>query len=93
MLKELKSCPFVVDLKYTFQDHKNLYMVSEYLSCESLQTKLQSKLGFPNAEFKFYICEIIVALQSIHSKNIIYRNLIMENVIIDAKGHIKLIDF
>lgn len=93
VLKELKSNPFVVDLKYTFQDHKNLYIVNEFLNGGNLREHMANKLGFGNDDFLFYISEVIVALKSIHENNIIYRNLIPENIMIDERGHVKLIDF
>ena len=42
---------------------------------------------------RFYLAEIILAIESLHSKGIIYRDLKPENILIDAEGHIKLIDF
>lgn len=42
---------------------------------------------------KFYIAEIIVAIEKLHRLNIIYRDLKPENVLIDKDGHVKLIDF
>jgi serum/glucocorticoid-regulated kinase 2 len=42
---------------------------------------------------KFYIAETILAIEYLHSKNIIYRDLKPENIILDDQGHIKLIDF
>lgn len=42
---------------------------------------------------KFYIAEVILALEKIHSKNIMYRDLKPENILIDIDGHIKLSDF
>lgn len=42
---------------------------------------------------RFYIAEIIVALEFVHSKNVMYRDLKPENILIDVDGHIKLTDF
>ncbi len=44
-------------------------------------------------EARFYLCEIALALEYLHSLNIVYRDLKTENIMLDAEGHIKLIDF
>lgn len=48
---------------------------------------------FKEARAKLYIAEIIVALEHLHAKNIIYRDLKPENILLDDKGHIRLTDF
>ena len=93
MLKELKENPFVVDLKYTFQDHKNLYFVMEYINGETLASQIKVKLGIHDDKFLFYASEMIVALSLLHSNNVIYRNLKPDNVMIDQYGHLKFLDF
>lgn len=54
----------------------------------------QLEPGIKNEQVaKFYIAEIIIALEFIHAKNIIYRDLKPENILIDIDGHIKISDF
>lgn len=92
-LKELKKNNFVVDMKSHFQDERNVYVLTEYLSDQSLLDKIRGKLGLSKKEINFYLSEIILALKSIHDSNIIYRNLMPENILFDQNGHVKLIDF
>lgn len=51
------------------------------------------KRRFTESEVLFYACEIILALEYLHSKNIIYRDLKPENILISEDGHIRLTDF
>ena len=58
-----------------------------------LEQLLKKKLGLTEYEYKFYISEVIVALQAIHKENVIYRDLKPKNILIGTRGHIKLADF
>jgi serine/threonine protein kinase len=42
---------------------------------------------------KFYAAEVLLALEYLHSRKIIYRSLKLENILLDGHGHLKLVDF
>jgi len=65
----------------------------EYLEQGDLSNKLSEFGRFDNNIAKFIICEIILAVEYLHSNNIIHRDLKPDNVLIDRKGHMKLADF
>lgn len=54
---------------------------------------IRKRIRFTEKEAKFYACEIILALEALHEKGFIYRDIKPENILIDADGHIKLTDF
>ena len=85
--------PWIVELKYSFQDERCLYLVMEYLGGGDLMTLLIRKNILSEAESRFYIAECILAVDSIHKMNFIHRDLKPDNILIDNKGHIKLSDF
>lgn len=85
--------PWIVELKCSFQDEKYLYLVMEYLAGGDLMTLLMKKDILTEAESKFYISELIVAVDSVHKMNYIHRDLKPDNILIDNQGHIKLSDF
>lgn len=95
IMKKLTGLPFIVDLHYTFQTENELYFVMDpciggnlfYFLSHSPKGQLNSDV------IKFYTAEIIVAMEKIHSRNIMYRDLKPENVLIDVDGHIKISDF
>lgn len=92
ILQSSKS-PFIVKLKYSFQDTKNLYLVMEFIQGGELLNQLRKQGKFTEDEAKFYICEILLAIEYLHNNGVIYRDLKPENVLIDDEGHIKLTDF
>ncbi|ORZ24560.1 kinase-like domain-containing protein [Absidia repens] len=85
--------PFIVELYCTFQDHQCLYMVQEYVLGGELFRHLRKAGRFSNDTTRFYAAEIILAIEYLHSKDIIYRDLKPENLLLDAQGHIKITDF
>ncbi|TID29254.1 hypothetical protein CANINC_002050 [Pichia inconspicua] len=92
MLK-LVEHPFLIRMWGTFQDSKNLFMVMDYIEGGELFSLLRKSQRFPNPVAKFYAAEVILALEYLHSHNIIYRDLKPENILLDRNGHIKLTDF
>ena len=86
------NCPFIVKLYYSFQTLENLYLVEEYCPGGDLQYHLKINL-FEEEEAKFYISELILAIEHLHKMNIIYRDLKPENILIGEDNHIILADF
>ena len=85
--------PFIVGLKFSFQTPMDLYLVTDYMSGGELFWHLQREGKFMEYRAKFYIAELILALQHLHEHDIVYRDLKPENILLDAKGHIALCDF
>ncbi|KAI8066645.1 kinase-like domain-containing protein [Gongronella butleri] len=85
--------PFIVNLFCTFQDDQHLHMLLEYVVGGELFTHLRRAGRFTNDMTRFYASEIVLAIEYLHSKNIIYRDLKPENLLLDHQGHIKITDF
>jgi X-X-X-Leu-X-X-Gly heptad repeat protein len=84
---------FIVGLKFSFQTATDLYLVTDYMSGGELFWHLQKEGRFKEDRAKFYIAELILALQHLHEHDIVYRDLKPENILLDANGHIALCDF
>jgi len=85
--------PFIVGLNMAFQSKEKLYFVLDYCAGGELFFHL-SKVGkFQESRARFYAAEIVLAIAYVHKLDIIYRDLKPENVLLDAKGHIRLTDF
>ncbi|KAM6447149.1 ribosomal protein S6 kinase alpha-3 isoform 2-T2 [Liasis olivaceus] len=88
--------PFIVKLHYAFQTEGKLYLILDFLRGGDLFTRLSkevSKVMFTEDDVKFYLAELALALDHLHSLGIIYRDLKPENILLDEEGHIKLTDF
>ncbi|KAI9253285.1 camp-dependent protein kinase 6 [Helicostylum pulchrum] len=85
--------PFVVNFWGSFQDSLNLYMVLDYVPGGELFSLLRKSKKFTNDIARFYAGEVLLAIAYLHSKDIIYRDLKPENVLLDAHGHVKITDF
>ncbi|XP_078088478.1 ribosomal protein S6 kinase alpha-3 isoform X4 [Mustelus asterias] len=85
--------PFIVKLHYAFQTEGKLYLLLDFLRGGDLFTRLSKEVMFTEEDVKFYLAELALALDHLHSLGIIYRDLKPENILLDEEGHIKLTDF
>ena len=87
------NCPFIVNIKFAFQDYKKLYIITEFMQGGPIYFHLNKDKKFSSEKTKFYIIELILAIEYLHKNKMIYRDLKPENIMVDSTGHIKLTDF
>lgn len=92
ILENIQS-PFIVKLEFAFQSKKKLYMIMEFAQGGELSYHLENEFFFSLDRARFYISEVVLAIEAVHKHNSIYRDLKPENILIDKDGHIKLTDF
>ncbi|OWA53912.1 Rho-associated protein kinase 1 [Hypsibius exemplaris] len=83
---------WIVQLHYAFQDVKFLYMVMDYMPGGDL-VNLMSVYEVPESWAKFYVAEVVLALDVIHRMGFVHRDVKPDNMLLDARGHLKLADF
>ncbi|XP_022828431.1 ribosomal protein S6 kinase beta-like, partial [Spodoptera litura] len=93
VLEAVRACPFLVTLHYAFQTDAKLHLILDYVAGGELFTHLYQREHFSENEVRIYIAEIILALEQLHKLGIIYRDIKLENILLDAEGHIVLTDF
>lgn len=92
VLSSLKH-PFIVQLHYSFQTSTRLFMVLDFCPGGDLGARLQAEGVFDENRSKLYICEVILAIEALHDRDIVYRDLKPDNILLNAEGHCMLTDF
>ena len=87
------NCPFIVNIKFAFQDDFKLYIITEFMQGGEMFFHLHKEKKFSNEKTRFYIIELVLAIDFLHKNNMLYRDLKPENIMLDSNGHIKLTDF
>ena len=89
----LSHHPFIVKLHFAFQTSSKLFLILEYCPNGDLAKHLLFEKRFSEKRAKFYLCEVLLALENLHKRDIIFRDLKPDNVVLDEEGHCKLTDF
>ncbi|OMJ90296.1 hypothetical protein SteCoe_7315 [Stentor coeruleus] len=85
--------PFMVSLHFAFQSNEKLFLILDYCPGGDLARHLSIEKKFPECRAKVYLCEIILALEELHKRDIIFRDLKPDNIVLDIDGHAILTDF
>ncbi|XP_028611039.1 serine/threonine-protein kinase MRCK alpha isoform X2 [Grammomys surdaster] len=85
---------WITTLHYAFQDDNNLYLVMDYYVGGDLLTllsKFEDRL--PEEMARFYLAEMVIAIDSVHQLHYVHRDIKPDNILMDVNGHIRLADF
>lgn len=89
----LTKSPFCVQLYYSLQTASSVYLVMEYMVGGDLKSLLSVYGFFDECMATFYVAEVCLALQYLHSHSIIHRDIKPDNMLLSREGHVKLTDF
>lgn len=85
--------PFIINLITSYQDDRYIYMVLEYVIGGEFFTHLRNAGRFDSTTASFYAAHVVLIFESLHAKDIIYRDLKPENLLLDRQGYLKITDF
>jgi len=85
--------PFIIKLHWAFQTNEELFFVMDLCTGGEIFFHLNRLKQFTEKDAKFYFAEILLGLEYLHSKNVVYRDIKPENILIDIDGHIRIADF
>ncbi|KAM3922956.1 protein kinase C delta type-like [Leptodactylus fuscus] len=92
ILVTARECPFICHLYAAHHSEQRAYFITEYLSGGSLEALLRMCGCLDIGNIRFYTAEIVCSLQFLHGHNIVHQDIKPENIMLDADGHIRVID-
>lgn len=86
------DCPFIVCMTYAFQTPDKLCFILDLMNGGDLHYHLSQHGVFNEREMKFYAAEVILGLEHMHRRYIVYRDLKPANILLDEHGHVRISD-
>ena len=93
VLREAGPHPFIVECHSGFQTDNAVVLVLEYVAGGDMYDLMRKHGCFSESDARFYLAEITVAVAELHRHDFVFRDLKLENILIDSKGHVRLTDF
>lgn len=91
-IKDLNH-PFLINIKYCFDTNERIYFASPYIQGEEMSYHIKHHKNFPEQKVKFYAAILILVIEYLHQKDILYREFTPSNIIIDKDGYLKVTPF
>ena len=85
--------PFIVSLNYAFQTPEKLFLILDYCPGGDLGFQICREKRFDEFRARIYVCEVLLALEELHKRDIIFRDLKPDNIVLDEEGHAMVTDF
>ena len=92
-LREVAGAPFTIVLRGFFSDDVNYYLLTDYFPSGDIYAQVDRTGKMSSSQVRHFIAELVIALEHVHSKSVIHRDVNPTNVLVDKEGHITLADF
>ena len=92
-LREVAGAPFTITLRGFFSDDINCYLLTDYFPSGDIYAQVDRTGKMSSSQVRYFIAELIIALEHVHSKRVIHRDVNPTNILVDEEGHITLADF
>jgi len=89
-IMSLTASPFLCNLLYAFESERELFLVMPFMQGGDLRFHLKERGTMPVSTACFYAAEMILGLQAMHEKRVVFRDLKPDNMLLDADGHLRI---